>query len=103
MSVRTFDGNDREYLAWRGRHREGGFVLNCRRASGLRDVVLHHASCMHLYDSKNEIERPGLYTERQFFKVCSLDREALLGWVRARGVPRGARRCRTCMRPGPRA
>ena len=73
----VFNRDDQAYLAW-VRTWSYGYVLNCERVPNANYLMLHRADCY-------TITEPGpqatTWTEHDYIKVCSTDRQQLRQWA----------------------
>ena len=77
-AVKTFRDDEDGYHAWLRTHR-GGWVIN--KGAPSYGLKLHRATC-------DTISKPGVaYTSREFVKICSTDRTALVAWARRTAEP----------------
>jgi hypothetical protein len=74
-NVEVFRDADAEYLAWIARH-PTGWVVNCTRAPTSSYLILHRTDCWTI-----GVRGPGNYTTRDYVKVCSQERSALVSWA----------------------
>ena len=88
----VFDGDDDAYLAW-VHARPYGYVLNCERVPYANYLMLHRADCY-------TITEPGpqatTWTEHEYVKVCSTDRQQLRQWASDR-TGSAPTYCQLCM------
>jgi hypothetical protein len=81
-----FEDNEDGYTRWAADHRQG-FVLRTPWEGMRGGTTLHAADCSHIApvaDWKHIRKLPTkcLYTRKPNAKVCSLSRDALIGWAR---------------------
>lgn len=75
--MQIFIEDDRAYQNWVTRHRRG-FVVDGRRRSGWRDLVLHRATCPHI---RSRADRRTHWTTAGKFKACALNPQELQLWA----------------------
>lgn len=91
-SLIVFDRDDDAYLAWVHTWPHG-YVLNCERSLNPNYLVLHRAVCYTITDPGPQATT---WTEHEYIKVCSTDRQQLRQWAsdRTQSVPTY---CQLCM------
>ena len=82
--MKTFDGDDKKYLAWLDKNQRG-FVVNTRanaqRKPTPSSLMLHCASCTSIgRDNSNVLS--GGFTQRQYIKICAPTKDKLRTWVK---------------------
>jgi hypothetical protein len=87
--VIEFRRDDGGYRAWIAAN-PNGFVLNTTPGVSASYLKLHRASCLFVSDPD---QAQGAWTERDYIKVCSTDRDALNRWVDQRTGARPAASC----------
>jgi hypothetical protein len=75
--MQIFIQDDRAYQHWVTHHRQG-FVIDGRRRSGWRDLVLHRATCPHV---RSRVDRRTHWTTAGKFKACALNPQELQLWA----------------------
>lgn len=75
--MQIFIQDDRAYQHWVTHHRRG-FVIDGRRRSGWRDLVLHRATCPQV---RSRADRRTHWTTAGKFKACALNRQELCLWA----------------------
>lgn len=75
--MQIFIQDDRAYRHWVTHHRQG-FVVDGRRRSGWRDLVLHRATCPHV---RSRVDRRTHWTTAGKFKACALNPQELQLWA----------------------
>ena len=83
-----FDDGDEEYLDW-VRSFLPGFVINTTRSSNPSYMVLHKKGCPSI-TNYTDMAQPGGFTERDFIKICALNKSDLRRWVKENGRPDGS-------------
>lgn len=95
-ATRLFDGNDKAYLDWVGRHPEG-YVLTSSRSLYPAHTVIHRADCSLITRLMGNAE-PGGFTERGYIKVYADSIPPLRAWVTARRADGVSRECSRCLK-----
>lgn len=85
-------GEDRAYLSWITRHRNG-FVLDWLRKPTRKKPTIHRATCAEIRASTGKATH---WTTGRHFKACALDLTELVAWAReeAGGEPDCCETCR---------
>lgn len=86
-----FIQDDSAYHHWVTHHRRG-FVIDGRRQSGWRELVLHRASCPHV---RTRPDRRTHWTTAGKFKACAHTGEELQAWA-TEETGAGAALCEAC-------
>jgi hypothetical protein len=98
VKATTFDNSDglgdAQYLQWLHDY-PTGFVLNTRRWIDPTYMVLHKSACRSIGRPTAQMGSSP-FTGRSYIKVCSLDAEALLAWMKQHGGTGFTRRCPLC-------
>ena len=92
--VEEFRNNDQAYRDWLDQHPDG-FVLDCYRHRPQSHMMPHHAPCEKINKPESTYQ-PGEFTGKQYFKVCSSSKEALLAWAYQQGRKHAPDRCAQC-------
>jgi hypothetical protein len=75
--MQIFIQDDRSYQHWVTHHRRG-FVIDGRRRSGWRDLMLHRATCPQV---RSRADRRTHWTMAGKFKACALNPQELQLWA----------------------
>lgn len=88
--VVKFIDDDRGYKMWL-KENESGFVVNCWREASPKYLVLHRSICGSINTDKR-----GNWTETDYIKICSQDKNLLKEWVRKNigGCPESCGLCK---------
>lgn len=91
-----FSEDDKPYQDWLKHHPEG-YVINTERSKPANYMVLHRAKCRTI-SQYNKVTHPGGFTERQYIKICSMERAKLQAWVKQHGRRDGSfsKECSKC-------
>jgi hypothetical protein len=94
MATTVFDNHDAPYLQWLHDH-PAGFVVNTTRRYNPSYMVLHKTSCYSISRTTDQMdENP--FTGRGYVKICSIDQDGLLVWIRQQGGTGFTKRCSIC-------
>jgi hypothetical protein len=88
---RFIDDNE-GYLDWIEKNRSG-YVVNCYKNPSPKCLILHKSTCNTI---RNATRGPGNWTNNQYIKVCSLDKQKLVEWAKltANGELHSCQRCK---------
>jgi len=98
MPAKVFKNNEKDYLRWIEKNRNG-FVLNTSKKIShefkFKYLVLHKATCKTIRKLMKNMEY-GAFTERGYIKVCANSQAELLRWIGEQGGNRFTNRCSKC-------
>jgi len=94
MPTTVFVARERQYRAWLNKNR-AGFVLTTLRSTPPTYMSLHRADCGKIRSYTSAMS-PGAFTERKYIKVCALDRQSLLTWIKTKGGKGFTSECSRC-------
>lgn len=83
VSAIVFRNAEQHYLQWLDAN-PGGYVLTTSVSAPVTYMSLHRATCYMISKYMSNME-PGAFTERSYYKICSMDTESLRAWIRSKG------------------
>jgi hypothetical protein len=90
--IHIFINDNEGYLDWIEKN-QSGYVVNCDKKPTPEYLILHKSTCNTI---RSATRGPGNWTNTQYIKVCSLDKQKLAEWAKSEvnGELQSCQRCK---------